>query len=156
MRRHKKDSSQTWRPPKHSGGHNVFLWGAAHSRPVPGVSGSLTGKTLPLLCPRRERPRRLRASPPGALPIFRRRIPAFSGFSSRPTTFTLLVDRGEFSADFYQTGVGAVLACSLALGLGGRDITKDSIKEIFRLMNGKEKGPEFIDLKPELLKESYE
>jgi len=45
---------------------------------------------------------------------------------------------------------------SFVVGLGGRDITKDSIKEIFRLMNGKEKGIEFIDLKPELLKESYE
>jgi len=45
---------------------------------------------------------------------------------------------------------------SFVVGLGGRDITKDSIKEIFRLMNGKEKGIEFIDLKPELLKESYD
>ena len=62
----------------------------------PQVNGSLTGKTLPLLCPRRERPRRLRAPPPGALPIFRRRTPAFSGFSCRSTTFTL-VNRGAFS-----------------------------------------------------------
>lgn len=45
---------------------------------------------------------------------------------------------------------------SFVVGLGGRDITKDSVKEIFRLMNGKEKGIEFIDLKPELLKENYE
>ena len=45
---------------------------------------------------------------------------------------------------------------SFVVGLGGRDITKDSIKEIFRLMNGKDKQAEFIDLKPELLKESYE
>lgn len=45
---------------------------------------------------------------------------------------------------------------SFVVGLGGRDITKDSIKEIFRLMNGKEKQAEFIDLKPELLKESYD
>ncbi|MCX5695742.1 MAG: pyruvate ferredoxin oxidoreductase [Candidatus Omnitrophica bacterium] len=45
---------------------------------------------------------------------------------------------------------------SFVVGLGGRDITKDSIKEIFRLMNGKEKGIEFIDLKPELLKENYD
>ena len=42
------------------------------------------------------------------------------------------------------------------VGLGGRDITKDSIKEIFSLMTGKEKAAEFIDLKPELLKERYE
>lgn len=53
----------------------------------------------------------------------------FSGFSCRPTTFTLLVDRGEFSADFYQTGVGAVLACSLALGLGGRDAVQRYLVE---------------------------
>ncbi|MDD2927818.1 MAG: transketolase C-terminal domain-containing protein, partial [Candidatus Omnitrophica bacterium] len=45
---------------------------------------------------------------------------------------------------------------SFIVGLGGRDITKDSIKEIFRLMNGKDKQAEFIDLKPELLKENYE
>jgi pyruvate ferredoxin oxidoreductase alpha subunit len=45
---------------------------------------------------------------------------------------------------------------SFIVGMGGRDITKDSIKEIFRLMNGKDKQAEFIDLKPELLKESYE
>jgi hypothetical protein len=39
--------------------------------------------------------------------------------------------------------------------MGGRDITKDSVKEIYRLLTGKEKAGEFIDLKPELLKESY-
>jgi len=41
------------------------------------------------------------------------------------------------------------------LGLGGRDITKDSIKEVVRLLNAKERTCEFIDLKPELLKEEY-
>jgi hypothetical protein len=41
--------------------------------------------------------------------------------------------------------------------MGGRDITKDSIREVFRLLSGKEKSTaEFIDLKPELLKEKYE
>lgn len=45
---------------------------------------------------------------------------------------------------------------SFVVGLGGRDITKDSIKEIFRLLTAKELDGEFIDLKPELLKESYE
>lgn len=44
---------------------------------------------------------------------------------------------------------------SFIAGLGGRDITKDSIKEIFRLLTAKELAGEFIDLKPELLKESY-
>ncbi|MFH0855355.1 MAG: transketolase C-terminal domain-containing protein [Candidatus Omnitrophota bacterium] len=45
---------------------------------------------------------------------------------------------------------------SFVVGLGGRDITKDSIKEIFRRMNGKDKQAEFIDLKPELLKDNYD
>ncbi|MDD5432322.1 MAG: pyruvate ferredoxin oxidoreductase [Candidatus Omnitrophica bacterium] len=45
---------------------------------------------------------------------------------------------------------------SFIVGLGGRDITKDSIKEIYRLLTTKEIEGEFIDLKPELLKESYE
>lgn len=44
---------------------------------------------------------------------------------------------------------------SFVVGLGGRDITKDSIKEIFRLLTAKEVSGEFIDLKPELLKENY-
>lgn len=44
---------------------------------------------------------------------------------------------------------------SFIAGLGGRDITKDSIKEIIRLLTAKE-TTEFIDLKPELLKESYD
>jgi pyruvate ferredoxin oxidoreductase alpha subunit len=45
---------------------------------------------------------------------------------------------------------------SFIVGLGGRDITKHSIKEVFRLLTAKELDGEFIDLKPELLKESYE
>jgi len=45
---------------------------------------------------------------------------------------------------------------SFIVGLGGRDITKNSIKEIFRLLSAREKQEEFIDLKPELLKESYD
>lgn len=45
---------------------------------------------------------------------------------------------------------------SFIVGLGGRDITKDSIKEIFSLLTTKERACEFIDLKPELLKEKYE
>ncbi|MDD5155600.1 MAG: transketolase C-terminal domain-containing protein [Candidatus Omnitrophica bacterium] len=46
---------------------------------------------------------------------------------------------------------------SFVVGLGGRDITKDSIKEIFRLLTTKESACcEYIDLKPELLKENYE
>lgn len=45
---------------------------------------------------------------------------------------------------------------SFVAGLGQRDITKDSVEEIFRLMTAKERFCEFIDLKPELLKEKYE
>jgi len=45
---------------------------------------------------------------------------------------------------------------SFVAGLGGRDITKDSVKEIFRLLSAKDRPAEFIDLKPELLKEKYE
>lgn len=45
---------------------------------------------------------------------------------------------------------------SFIIGLGGRDITKDSIKEVIRLLTAKEVCGEFIDLKPELLKENYE
>ena len=45
---------------------------------------------------------------------------------------------------------------SFVAGLGGRDITVDSIKEIFKLLTAQEKNGEFIDLKPELLKEKYE
>ena len=45
---------------------------------------------------------------------------------------------------------------SFVVGLGGRDITKDSIKEMIRLLTSKEVNGEFIDLKPELLKENYE
>jgi pyruvate ferredoxin oxidoreductase alpha subunit len=45
---------------------------------------------------------------------------------------------------------------SFVAGLGGRDITVDSIKEIFKLLTSQEKNGEYIDLKPELLKEKYE
>ncbi|RJP27980.1 MAG: pyruvate ferredoxin oxidoreductase [Candidatus Omnitrophota bacterium] len=42
------------------------------------------------------------------------------------------------------------------IGLGGRDITTHSIKEVFRLLTNKELTSEYIDLKPELLKENYD
>jgi pyruvate ferredoxin oxidoreductase alpha subunit len=44
---------------------------------------------------------------------------------------------------------------SFVAGLGGRDITPGSIKEIFSKLTQKEVNLEFIDLKPELLKEEY-
>ncbi|OGX22982.1 MAG: pyruvate ferredoxin oxidoreductase, partial [Omnitrophica WOR_2 bacterium RIFCSPHIGHO2_02_FULL_45_21] len=40
------------------------------------------------------------------------------------------------------------------IGLGGRDITIDSIKEIFKRLTAKQISEEYIDLKPELLEES--
>lgn len=40
-------------------------------------------------------------------------------------------------------------------GLGGRDITKESIENIFARLSNKETGLEFIDVKPELLREAY-
>jgi hypothetical protein len=39
------------------------------------------------------------------------------------------------------------------VGLGGRDITQESIKEIFKKLTSKEVAAEYIDLKPELLVE---
>jgi pyruvate ferredoxin oxidoreductase alpha subunit len=62
----------------------------------------------------------------------------------------------EIKAAFFGKPKRPKTISSFVLGLGGRDITKDSIKEIFRLMTGKERQGEFIDLKPELLKENYE
>lgn len=61
----------------------------------------------------------------------------------------------ETKAVFFGKKKGPRVISSFIVGLGGRDITKDSIKEILRLLNTKEKCAEFIDLKPELLKESY-
>jgi pyruvate ferredoxin oxidoreductase alpha subunit len=62
----------------------------------------------------------------------------------------------EVKATFFGKAKRPKIVSSFVVGLGGRDITKDSVKEIFRLLTGKEKTGEFIDLKPELLKESYE
>jgi pyruvate ferredoxin oxidoreductase alpha subunit len=44
---------------------------------------------------------------------------------------------------------------SFVAGLGGRDITLDSIREIFSRLTQKEVAQVFIDLKPELLREEY-
>jgi pyruvate ferredoxin oxidoreductase alpha subunit len=62
----------------------------------------------------------------------------------------------EIKAAFFGKPKRPKTISSFVVGLGGRDITRDSIKEILRLMTGKEKACEFIDLKPELLKEKYE
>ena len=62
----------------------------------------------------------------------------------------------EIKAVFFGKKKKPQIISSFIVGLGGRDITRDSIKEIIRLLNTKEKVCEFIDLKPELLRESYE
>ncbi len=63
---------------------------------------------------------------------------------------------GEIRAAFFGKTKKPKMASSFVVGLGGRDITKGSIKEVFSLLGTKEKQGEFIDLKPELLKEKYE
>ena len=60
----------------------------------------------------------------------------------------------EIKAVFFSKKKKPQVISSFIVGLGGRDITRDSIKETFRLLNQKEKTCEFIDLKPELLKEN--
>jgi pyruvate ferredoxin oxidoreductase alpha subunit len=41
------------------------------------------------------------------------------------------------------------------IGLGGRDITKDSIRQVFDKLSAKQVDCEFIDVKPELLEDKY-
>lgn len=62
----------------------------------------------------------------------------------------------EIKAVFTSKKKKPQVISNFVVGLGGRDITKESIKEIFKLLSTKELINEFIDLKPELLKESYE
>ncbi|MFA5410383.1 MAG: pyruvate ferredoxin oxidoreductase [Candidatus Omnitrophota bacterium] len=62
----------------------------------------------------------------------------------------------EIKAVFFGKKKTPAVISSFVAGLGGRDITRDSVKEIFRLLTAKERQREFIDLKPELLKENYE
>jgi pyruvate ferredoxin oxidoreductase alpha subunit len=61
----------------------------------------------------------------------------------------------EIKALFFGKPKKPKVISSFIVGLGGRDITKDSIKEMLRLLGPKEKSGEFIDLKPELLKEEF-
>ena len=62
----------------------------------------------------------------------------------------------EIKATFFGKPKKPKTIGSFIVGLGGRDVTKESIKEVFRLLTGKPNQGEFIDLKPELLRESYE
>jgi pyruvate ferredoxin oxidoreductase alpha subunit len=61
----------------------------------------------------------------------------------------------EIKAVFFGKKKKPQVISSFVVGLGGRDITQNSVKEILRLLNTKERACEFIDLKPELLKEDY-
>ena len=59
----------------------------------------------------------------------------------------------EIKAVFYGKKKAPKVISSFIAGLGGRDITKDSIKQIFKQLNQREICGKFIDLKPELLHE---
>jgi len=61
----------------------------------------------------------------------------------------------EMKAAFYGKNKGPKVISSFVGGLGGRDITLESIQEVFRRLTAKEVNSDFIDLKPELLKEEY-
>jgi len=59
----------------------------------------------------------------------------------------------EIKAAFYGRKKGPKVVSSFVAGLGGRDITLESIHEVFRRLTVKEVNSDFIDLKPELLRE---
>lgn len=61
----------------------------------------------------------------------------------------------EVKAAFFGKKTAPKIISSFVAGLGGRDITVDSIRQIFRRLSQKEVNHEFIDLKPELLQEEY-
>ncbi len=60
----------------------------------------------------------------------------------------------EIKSVFFGKKKGPQTISSFIVGLGGRDITVHSIEEAYKLI-GKKETCEFIDLKPELLKENY-
>ncbi len=61
----------------------------------------------------------------------------------------------EIKAAFYGKKKSPKIISSFVGGLGGRDITLETIHEIFRRLTAKEVNSDFVDLKPELLKEEY-
>ena len=62
----------------------------------------------------------------------------------------------EIKALFFGKKKTPKIISSFIAGLGGRDITKESVKQIFRQLNQKEISGKFIDLKPELLQAPLE
>ncbi|MFA6349673.1 MAG: transketolase C-terminal domain-containing protein [Candidatus Omnitrophota bacterium] len=59
----------------------------------------------------------------------------------------------EIKAAFFGKKKKPEVISSFIVGLGGRDVTKDSIREVLKLLTARERCGEYIDLKPELLKE---
>lgn len=61
----------------------------------------------------------------------------------------------EIKAAFFGKKKSPGVISSFIAGLGGRDITAESVREIVRHLTTKEINGGFIDLKPELLEEEY-
>jgi pyruvate ferredoxin oxidoreductase alpha subunit len=61
----------------------------------------------------------------------------------------------DVKAAFFGKKKAPEVISSFIAGLGGRDITLDSINEVFSALTAKEVNSLFIDLKPELLREEY-
>jgi len=61
----------------------------------------------------------------------------------------------EIKATFQGKKKAPQVISSFVAGLGGRDITVETITEVLRRLNTKEVNSDFIDLKLELLKEEY-
>jgi pyruvate ferredoxin oxidoreductase alpha subunit len=61
----------------------------------------------------------------------------------------------EIKATFFGKKKSVRVISSFIAGLGGRDITPESIKGILSKLTQKELNLEFVDLKPELLQQEY-
>jgi len=62
---------------------------------------------------------------------------------------------GELRGAFFGKKKAPQVISSFVAGLGGRDITPATIKEIFTKLTQRELAQEFVDVKPELLQEEY-
>ena len=61
----------------------------------------------------------------------------------------------EVKAAFCGKKKAPKIISSFVAGLGGRDITLDSVREVLKKLTAKEVNLEYIDLKQELLKDEY-
>ncbi|MFC1658489.1 pyruvate ferredoxin oxidoreductase [Candidatus Omnitrophota bacterium] len=59
----------------------------------------------------------------------------------------------EIKSLFFGKKKSPKVISGFVAGLGGRDITRESVKQLFRQLNQREVWGKFIDLKPELLQE---